>query len=100
MCPGLMMRSQIRGVGDNLGNIADNTGAIKDSLEISEEDLKYLRDIAEQETVNRYTVAEITIDQSGMQNNINSGDDIDGFMTKLTDSVNEAVDNMTEGVHE
>lgn len=88
------------GVGDNLGNIADNTGAIKDSLEISEEDLKYLRDIAEQETVNRYTVAEITIDQSGMQNNINSGDDIDGFMTKLTDSVNEAVDNMTEGVHE
>ena len=62
--------------------------------------MKYLRDIAEQETVNRYTVAEITIDQSGMQNNINSGDDIDGFMTKLTDSVNEAVDNMTEGVHE
>jgi len=31
---------------------------------------------------------------------VNSGDDIDGFMTKLTDSVNEAVDNMTEGVHE
>ena len=88
------------GVGDNLGSIADNTGAIKDSLGISEEDLKYLRDMAEQEIVNRYTVAEITIDQSGMQNNINSGDDIDGFMTKLTDSVNEAVDNMTEGVHE
>ena len=88
------------GVGDNLGSIADDTGAIKDSLEISEEDLKYLRDIAEQEAVNRYTVAEITIDQSGMQNTINSGDDIDGFMTKLTDSVNEAVDNMTEGVHE
>ena len=88
------------GVGDNLGSIADDTGAIKDSLEISEEDLKYLRDIAEQEAVNRYTVAEITIDQSGMQNTINSGDDIDGFMSKLTDSVNEAVDNMTEGVHE
>lgn len=35
-----------------------------------------------------------------MQNTVNSGDDIDGFMTKLTDSVNEAVDNMTEGVHE
>lgn len=88
------------GVGDSIGNIDDNTGKIKDSLDITEEDLKYLRDIAEQEAVNRYTVAEITIDQSGMQNNINSGDDIDGFMTKLTDSVNEAVDNMTEGVHE
>ena len=49
--------------------------------------------------MNRYTLAEVKVDMSGMQNNINSGDDIDGFMTKLTDSVNEAVDNMTEGVH-
>lgn len=88
------------GVGDNLGSIAGDTGSIKDSLDITEEDLKYLRDIAEQEAINRFTTAEINVDMSGMQNTVNSGDDIDGFMTKLTDSVNEAVDNMTEGVHE
>ncbi len=88
------------GVGDSIGSIDDNTGKIKDSLEVSEEDLKYLRDIAEQEAINRFTTAEINVDMSGMQNTVNSGDDIDGFMTKLTDSVNEAVDNMTEGVHE
>lgn len=88
------------GVGDGIGNINDNTGKIKDSLDITEEDLKYLRDIAEQEAINRFTTAEINVDMSGMQNAVNSGDDIDGFMTKLTDSVNEAVDNMTEGVHE
>lgn len=88
------------GVGDSIGNIDDNTGKIKDSLDITEEDLKYLRDIAEQEAINRFTTAEINVDMSGMQNTVNSGDDIDGFMTKLTDSVNEAVDNMTEGVHE
>lgn len=88
------------GVGDSIGNIDDNTGKIKDSLEVSEEDLKYLRDIAEQEAINRFTTTEINVDMSGMQNTVNSGDDIDGFMTKLTDSVNEAVDNMTEGVHE
>lgn len=88
------------GVGDGIGNIDDNTGKIKDSLDITEEDLKYLRDIAEQEAINRFTTAEINVDMSGMQNTVNSGDDIDGFMTKLTDSVNEAVDNMTEGVHE
>lgn len=88
------------GVGDSIGNIDDNTGKIKDSLEVSEEELKYLRDIAEQEAINRFTTAEINVDMSGMQNTVNSGDDIDGFMTKLTDSVNEAVDNMTEGVHE
>lgn len=88
------------GVGDSIGNIDDNTGKIKDSLDVTEEDLKYLRDIAEQEAINRFTTAEINVDMSGMQNTVNSGDDIDGFMTKLTDSINEAVDNMTEGVHE
>lgn len=88
------------GVGDNLGSIADDTGAIKDNMDITQEDLKYLRDIAEQDAINKFTTAEISVDMSGMQNNISSGDDIDGFMTKLTDSVNEAVDNMTEGVHD
>lgn len=88
------------GIGDNLGKVAGDTAGIRDALDVTQEDLKYLRDIAEQEAVNRYTVAEIHIDQSGMQNTINSGDDIDGFMEKLTDSVNETIDNMTEGVHE
>lgn len=88
------------GIGDGVESIDDNTGKIKDSLDVTEEDLKYLRDIAEQEAINRFTTAEINVDMSGMQNTVNSGDDIDGFMTKLTDSVNEAVDNMTEGVHE
>lgn len=87
------------GIDDNLSNIAGDTGAIKDSMDITEEDLKYLRDIAEQEAVNRYTVAEIHVDMSGMQNTVNSGDNIDGFITKLTDSVNEAVDIMAEGEH-
>lgn len=88
------------GMGDNIGSIAGDTGAIKDAMDITQEELKYMRDIAEQEAINRYTTAEIKVDMSGMRNTVNSGDDIDGFITKLTDSVNEAVDNMTEGVHE
>ena len=87
------------GIGDNLGSIAGDTGAIKDSMDITEEDLKYLRDIAEQETVNRYTVAEVSVDMSGMQNTVKNGQDLDGFMSDLTDAVNEAVDSITEGVH-
>lgn len=87
------------GVGDNLGSIADDTGAIKDNMDITQEDLKYMRDIAERDIIDKYTLAEVHIEQNNT-NTINSGDDIDGFMTKLTDSVNEAVDNMTEGVHD
>ena len=88
------------GVAGNLDSIAEDTGGIKDAMDITEEDLKYLRDIAEQEAVNRYTVAEVNIDQSGMQNTIKNGNDLDGFMSGLTDSVNEAIDSITEGVHE
>lgn len=88
------------GLAGDVGDIAGNTEAIKDSLDVNAEELKYMRDIAEQEAINRYTTAEIKVDMSGMQNTVNSGDDIDGFMTKLTDAVNEAVDSITEGVHE
>lgn len=82
-----------------LGDIADNTGRIRDSLEVTSEEMKYLRDIAEQETVNRYTLAEVKIEQTN-HNNINNGMDLDGVVSGLTDAVNEAVDSITEGVHE
>lgn len=87
-------------MGGDISSIAGDTGNMSDSLDASEEELKYMRDLAEQEAVNRYTLAEVSVDMSGMQNNINNGDDIDGFITKLTELVNEAVDHMTEGVHE
>ncbi len=86
------------GIGDNVGDIAGNTGAIADAMDITEEDLKYLRDIAEQEAINRYTTAEITIEQTN-NNNISSEMDLDGVVTGLTDAVNEAVEIITEGVH-
>lgn len=87
------------GIGSGVDDIAGNTGAIADSMDITEEDLKYLRDIAEQEAVNRFTTAEINIDQSGMQNTINNGMDLDGVISGLTEGVNEAIDSMAEGVH-
>lgn len=87
------------GIGDTLGGIADDTEDIKNSLDISQEDLKYLRDIAEQETINRFTTAEINIDMSGMSNTVNSGSDLDGFISELTDEVTEAMFISAEGVH-
>lgn len=87
------------GIGSGVDDIAGNTGAIADSMDITEEDLKYLRDIAEQEAVNRFTTAEITIEQTN-NNNISSNMDLDGVVSGLTDAVNEAVDSITEGVHD
>jgi tape measure domain-containing protein len=87
------------GLAGDVGDIAGNTGAIKDSMDITEEDLKYLRDIAEQEAINRFTTAEITIEQTN-HNTVSGKMDLDGIVSGLTDAAREAADIMAEGVHE
>lgn len=90
--------NELDNMNTNLSNISDNTDDISDSLEISEENLKYLRDLAEQDAVNRFTTAEITIEQNNT-NNIKSEMDLDGVISGMTDAVNEAINVATEGVH-
>lgn len=91
--------SGIGGIGSGVDDITGNTGKIADSMDITEEDLKYLRDIAEQEAVNRFTTAEITIEQTN-HNTVSGKMDLDGIVSGLTDAANEAVDMIAEGVHE
>ena len=85
-------------IDSGVGDIADNTADIADDMDITEEELKYLRDIAEQETVNRFTTAEINIEQRN-HNNISSEMDLDGIVSGLTDAVKEATSIAAEGVH-
>lgn len=83
----------------DVANTASNTGKINDKLSATEEDLKYLRDLAEQETINRFTTAEIKVEMNN-NNNINSEMDIDGVVDYLASGVNEAMEKAAEGVHE
>lgn len=85
-------------IGGGISEIADNTGAMADSMEMSEEDLEYLRDIAEQEAINRFTTAEITIEQTN-NNTIKRGMDLDGVVSRLDTALGEAIDMMAEGVY-
>lgn len=82
----------------NTGDTANSTGAIADSVSASAEDLKYLRDIAERDAVNRFTTAEITVNQTN-NNTVSGTADIDGMVSKLTTGVNEALNIAAEGVH-
>lgn len=91
--------AQFNGMNDSLDTIATDTGGISDAMDITQEDLKYMRDAAEQDAVNRFTIAEVKIEQTN-NNNVSSDMDLDGVVSGLTDAVNEAVDIMTEGVHE
>lgn len=82
---------------DTLTGIKDNTDSIKNSVSTSEEDLKYLREIAEKEAVNRFTTAEIKIDMTN-NNTINTDNDIDGFTYKLGESLYKQMQVAKEGV--
>ncbi len=82
-----------------MDNILYDTDKIADSMDITEESLKYLRDIAEQETVNRFTTAEIKIEQTN-HNTISGKMDLDGVMDGLTEVVEEAAHTIAEGVYD
>lgn len=73
----------------NTQGIYDNTATIKDSLDISKEDLKYLIDIADRDVVNRFTTAPVSINLGDITQNVSSNQDLDGIIDYITDSLNE-----------
>ena len=81
------------------GQTAGNTGRMADSLERTNEELKYLRDIAERDVINRFTTAEIKVDMGGVTNNLSSEMDLDGVVDYLANGVQEAMEKCAEGVH-
>ena len=82
-----------------LGDIAANTARTADAMDISNEDLKYIRDLAERDIIDRTTVASITVDMGGVSNTINSPMDLDGVVTYIADYVSEGLAVAVEGVH-
>lgn len=91
----------IKGTLDDLLGIsadtAANTGSMKDSMDITEEELKYLRDLAEQEVINRFTTAEINVAMTN-NNNINSNMDLDGVVSYFGEALEETLASVAEGV--
>lgn len=82
---------------DYLKTIAGNTGKTNSTLDLTKEELKYLRDVAEQEVINRYTTASIN-NNNTFNNNINSETDVDGVVSKFYNGLAEAASMVAEGV--
>lgn len=91
--------SSLDGIYGNTGDTAGNTAAMADSMDALEDSLEYMIDIAEREAINRFTTAEITVNQTN-NNNISSEMDIDGVMDKWNEDFTEILDTAAEGVHE
>lgn len=81
-----------------LDDIASNTGDLKDSVTATEEDLKYMLDLASQEAVNRFTTADVKVEIHNT-NTINNDMDIDGVVDKLNESLSETIENSARGLH-
>ena len=84
-------------LGKNVKDTAGNTAKMAKTMDKSQEDLKYLRDIAEQEVINRFTGVNIKIDMNNT-NNINSDTDVDGIVNVLTEKLNDAMVVSAEGI--
>lgn len=87
------------GIYANTGDTAANTAASADKLDIAEEDLKYMKDIAEREAINRFTTAEIHVEQHN-ENHISKDTDVDGIMDIWANDFAEKLEISEEGVHE
>lgn len=89
-------------IGATAGNTAataGNTAAMADSMTMLDEDLEYLRDLAEQEVINRFTTAELTVNMGGITNQVNSNMDLDGIGNYLEGIIFERLETAAEGVY-
>lgn len=85
-------------VGKNTGKTADNTGKMANKLDDTEEELKYLRELAKQEHINQFTTAEIKVEMNN-NNTIENETDIDKVIKKLTEKIEEKMNIVAEGAY-
>lgn len=81
-----------------LNGISDDVGTIADSVELAEEDLEWMRKVANQGWTNKFTTAKLSLDVTN-NNSINSELDIFGIAEKLNDVLYEEMDYMANGVY-
>lgn len=90
--------SPLQSMGSDLAAVAGNTGKMADAMEITKEDLKYMRDIAEQKAINRFTFADVSVQMTN-HNNVNSEVDLDGVANHVFDVLYEQSQMLAKGVH-
>lgn len=85
-------------MASDAADTAKNTGKAADSLTATSEDLRYLRDIADREYINRFTTAEIKVSMVN-HNKVDSNMDLDGVAEHLRSKIEEEMNAVAEGEH-
>lgn len=76
---------------------ASNTADISDKLDATSDQLKYIREYAEKEAINRFTTSNININMTN-NNNMSSEADVDGIMNSLKNKLQTQMNISAEGV--
>ena len=84
--------------GKDIEDTAKNTDKIADSMELSQEDLEYLRKVAEMEWKKQFTTASVVVN---MENNnvVNNESDLNGIVIKLADALESELNIVANGVY-
>lgn len=86
-------------IGDATGETASGVGDIADSMEVTEDNLEWIKDIAEREIIDRTIFRDITIDLGGVSNTVNNMHDLDSIPDYLGNVIAEQMAAGAEGVH-
>lgn len=92
-------RTELERITSEASKISVNTEKTASVSEISGEELKFLRDIAARDVINRFTTAQVSVSMGGVTNNLSGTADLDGIVDYLTNGVKTALENAAEGVH-
>lgn len=79
------------------GGSAANTKKMADSMDLMSDELEYLRDIAEQEIINRYTG--VTFNVGGITSQYTGEMSTEGIVTLISSELREALEVSANGVH-
>lgn len=85
---------------DLLKNIDKNTKKAGDMLDLSHDEISYLRDLAEREAINRFTTAEVKVDVGGITQHVSSALDLDDVVDYMTNRMEESIAIAAEGSYE
>lgn len=90
--------SALDDIAGDAAKTAKNTDEIADSMELTEQDLAYLRKVAEMEWKKEFTTASVVIN---MENNnvINNESDLDGLVQKIADVMETELSIVADGVY-
>ncbi|MGG1444335.1 hypothetical protein ABE354_20210 [Brevibacillus laterosporus] len=86
----------INGKVNSIGRV-DEVGKVKGKVDISSEDLKVMRELAEMKNIQNFVTLTPTVQVK--TGDINKGADIDTIVAKITQSLEEEISNSAQGVY-